>query len=403
MPKWQDNYFGQSAQGCKETVWLILFIIVPIFFANALALPALYFFLIICVLVQLGFAVYYFIPFIKYQPPTAKNFTPPVSVIIAAHNELNNLQRFLPNILQQRYPNFEVIVVDDRSTDGSAAYLKTLGQQFVHFRYVLIRNAVNTESFKKNALAQGIAAAANNILLFTDADCMPLCDSWITNMVAGFDNEFSMVVGFSPYIKKAGFLNHLIRFETLFTAIQYLSFSAKGDSYMGVGRNLAYTKACFFQINGFNSHINTLGGDDDLFVQEAARQYKVNIAISKESQTASIPKNTYQEWIIQKRRHLQVGRQYKLPDKLRIGVFMLSNIFFYLTLIFLLFVSDNFFPLSIIYTLRGIVVYIVYVLIARKLKEPLSVFLLPVLDLVYFLQYLVLGASVLIFKKVRWK
>jgi hypothetical protein len=221
--------------------------------------------------------------------------------------------------------------------------------------------------------------------------------------MAGFSGQAAMVLGYSPYRKISGFLNHLIRFETLLTAIQYLSFSVKGNAYMGVGRNLAYTKTCFIQNNGFKSHINTLGGDDDLFVQDAAPQHSVNIAITKESQIESIPKQTYQEWIIQKRRHLSVGRRYKLPDKLRVGIFMLANIFFYLLTIFLLFVPDNLMLVGILFTLRSIVVYSVYVLLAQKIKEPLSVFLLPVLDLVYFLNYLMLGVSVLILNKVRWK
>jgi glycosyltransferase involved in cell wall biosynthesis len=365
----------------------------------------LYFLLFACVLIQWGYAFYYFIPFYFYKPPVAApdQAPRPVSVIIAAHNELLNLQRLLPAVLSQQYPDFEVIVVDDRSTDGTAAYLENLEKKFGNFRYLKIDNAGRTENPKKYALTQGVARARSEYLLLTDADCIPLSNRWIDEMMTGFYGPTAMVLGYSPDRRKTGFLNHLIRFETLLTAIQYLSFCIKGKAYMGVGRNLAYTKKCFNQNNGFQSHITTLGGDDDLFVQDAAPQHHVNIAITKESQIESIPKTTYQEWIIQKRRHLSVGRQYKLPDKLRVGIFMLSNVFFYLIAIFLLFVPDNLMLLGILFTLRSVVVYVVYVLLAQKIKEPLSVFLLPVLDLVYFLNYLMLGVSVLILNKVRWK
>ncbi|MDB5261357.1 MAG: hypothetical protein JWQ14_638 [Adhaeribacter sp.] len=370
-----------------------------------MATGILYFLLLVCVLIQWGYAFYYFIPFYLYKPPVADpgQAAWPVSVIIAAHNELTNLKRLLPAVLAQDYPHFEVIVVNDRSTDESGAYLESLEKQYKNFRHLTITNADRPENQKKYALSQGVAQARYEYLLLTDADCMPLSNNWIGSMMAGFTAGVAIVLGYSPYRKKRGFLNHLIRFETLLSAIQYLSFSVKGKAYMGVGRNLAYTKTCFNQNNGFKSHINTLGGDDDLFIRDAAPQHKVNIAITKESQTESIPKSTYQEWVIQKRRHLSVGRYYKLPDKLRIGIFMVSNIFFYLISIFLLFVPDNIILLGILFTLRSIVVYFVYVLLAQKIKEPLSVFLLPVLDLVYFINYLMLGASVLILNKVRWK
>jgi hypothetical protein len=172
---------------------------------------------------------------------------------------------------------------------------------------------------------------------------------------------------------------------------------------MGVGRNLAYTKTCFNQNNGFESHKQTLGGDDDLFIKDASAKHKTNIVISAESQTLSIPKKTYSDWFVQKRRHLAVGQQYKTADKLRIGLFMLANIFFYLSAIILLFAQYNLTFFAILVCIRCIVVFTVYGQIARKLKEQISVMLIPLLDLVYIYNYLILGLSVLMYKKIRWK
>ena len=174
---------------------------------------------------------------------------------------------------------------------------------------------------------------------------------------------------------------------------------------MGVGRNLAYTKTGFYKANGFSSHQQAVGGDDDLFVQDAREMSNVNIVITKESQTASIPKQTYPDWFRQKRRHLAIGRQYQWPDKLRIGIFMMANILVYLTTFVLVFTAPDRFliPAGILFGLRCVVVYTVYALIARKLNERQLVMLMPVLDLVYILNYVALGFSVLMFKKVRWK
>jgi glycosyltransferase involved in cell wall biosynthesis len=361
--------------------------------------------LLLCfwVLIQLGYAFYYFLPFLFYQAPARERAGFPVSVIIAAHNEADNLSRLIPALLNQKYPCFEVLVVDDRSTDDTKININNLSHNNANLRILPIEQVPLGIHPKKYALTQGITNARYEHILLTDADCMPASDQWIKEMAKGFFGETAIVLGYSPYIRISGFLNQLIRYETLLTALQYLSFSMKGNTYMGVGRNLAYTKTCFSQVNGFGSHRTILGGDDDLFVQQARDHQGVNLVLSKASQTESIPKRTYQEWFIQKRRHLAVGQHYKLSDKIRIGLFMFSNLGFYLTGGVYLGISNELFLPIILFIGRGIVVSLIYWFTARKLQEKLSVFLLPLLDIIYFINYLVLGVSVLMFKNARWK
>jgi glycosyltransferase involved in cell wall biosynthesis len=305
--------------------------------------------------------------------------------------------------LRQDYDNFEVLVVDDRSTDDTKKYLTELKQINSNLRIHPIIQTPTGYNQKKYALKTGIAEATYEHLLFTDADCLPCSNSWISEMAKGFFADTAIVLGYSPYNRVPDFLNLLIRYETLVSAIQYLSFSVKGNTYMGVGRNLAYTKTCFYRNNGFESHKETLGGDDDLFVRDARSSQKVNIVFKKEAQTTSIPKESYPEWVTQKRRHMAVGRHYKMPDKIRIGLFMLANVFFYLITIFLLFAQYNLILLAILYVIRSIGLFSVYRAISRKLEENLSFLVLPLLDLIYSVHYLALGISVLIFNKVKWK
>ena len=355
------------------------------------------------VLIQLGYAFYYFIPFLWYRPPVRQAADFPVSVVLAAHNEAENLSRLIPALLQQNYPCFEVLVVDDRSSDDTKKNINNLSQIHARLRILAIEQAPLGIHPKKYALTQGITHARYEHILLTDADCLPASDQWIAEMAKGFFGGAAIVLGYSPYIRISGFLNKLIRYETLLTALQYLSFSMKGHTYMGVGRNLAYTKTCFSQVNGFGSHKAIVGGDDDLFVQRARNQQGVNLVLSPASQTKSIPKRTYQQWFIQKRRHLAVGQHYKWADKIRIGLFMFSNLAFYLTWGIYLVTSNELFLPIILFIGRSIVISLVYWFTARKLQEKLPVFLLPLLDLIYFINYLVLGVSVLMFKKVRWK
>ena len=358
--------------------------------------------LALCVLVQLYFSFFYFLPLSKHKDPAADTLRP-VSVIVAAHDELENLMELLPALIDQDYPEFEVILVNDRSEDDTEFYTYELERQFPHFRVVTIKKTPEYLNPKKYALALGIRAARYEHLLFTDADCRPFGPNWIKKMQAGYKTGAEVVLGYSPYVQIKGFLNQLIRYETLLTGIQYLSHANKGQAYMGVGRNLSYTKGCFFKNKGFASHIKINGGDDDLFVRDAANNSKVSIVIDKEAQTASIPKKTFREWITQKRRHMSVGARYKAADKRRIGAFVLSNILFYLLIIALLAINSHFAILGALVGVRYLSVFPVYVQAARRLDDRISWPLLPVLDVVYFFNYLFLGISVLMYKKFRWK
>ncbi|QNF31564.1 glycosyltransferase [Adhaeribacter swui] len=365
-------------------------------------LPLL-FLLLFCVLVQAGYTFYYFYSLVHYTTPELGTKQVPVSIIISAHNEYQNLQQLIPALLAQDYPEFEIVLINDRSTDESADLMRHYQAQDARIRVVTVYETPADFNSKKYALTLGIRVARYDNLLLTDADCKPLTDKWIDAMQAGFTTGAEIILGYSPYLKLPGFLNYLIRYETLLTAIQYLSFSLKNNAYMAVGRNVAYTKKCFYQTKGFASHIKFLGGDDDLFVQNAVAHSSPAIAISKNAQTVSVPKQTYSEWITQKRRHMRVGLQYKWSDRLRIGIFMLSNIIFYIIWIVMLLLQQYLWLLGILFFVRGIVLLTAYARIARKLNEKLSVIGMVVLDAAYFLHYLFLGVSVVLFKKVRWK
>ncbi|MFD3000802.1 glycosyltransferase [Pontibacter toksunensis] len=358
--------------------------------------------LALCVLVQLYFSLLYFMPLTRYQDPEA-NAVWPVSVVVAAHDELENLMELLPLLLDQNYPEFEIIVVNDRSEDDTEFYLFELEKQFPHLRVVSVKKTPEYLNPKKYALALGIRAAKHEHLLLTDADCRPLSKNWIGKMQSGYKTGSEVVLGYSPYAQLKGFLNHLVRYETLLTGIQYLSHANRGNAYMGVGRNLSYTKGCFFKNKGFASHIKTIGGDDDLFVRDAASNSNISIVIDKEGQTVSIPKSTLREWMVQKRRHMSVGGRYKAADKRRIGFFVVANILFYVISIAVLVLNSHLAILAALIGARYLSVFPVYVLVARRLNDTVSLLMLPLLDVVYFMNYLFLGISVILYKKFRWK
>lgn len=250
-----------------------------------------------------------------------------VTIIVCARNEYDNLTELLPLLNGQHYPTFEVLVMDDRSTDGTKSYLENGIAHLSRVRFLRIDKEHGHITPKKYALTIAIKKALYPTVLLTDADCRPASTDWLAGMVAPLsDAPTDLVLGFSPYEWRPGLLNLLIRSETLFTAVQYVSLALAGRPYMGVGRNLAYRTRTFFNNRGFYTHKNVLGGDDDLFVNEVATPQNTAVCLDPDTFTWSKPKETWADWRLQKRRHLHVGRYYRSAHKRRLGLLMGSYV-----------------------------------------------------------------------------
>ncbi|PWK19211.1 glycosyltransferase [Xanthomarina spongicola] len=340
--------------------------------------------------------------FLKEKDVSNKNI--PVSVIICAKNEAENLKKFLPSVINQEYPDFQIVLINDASYDDTLEVMEDFANKYNHIKIV---NVVNNEAFwanKKYALTLGIKAAKHEYLLFTDADCQPVSKHWISKMSANFSNSKSIVLGYGAYFKiKNSFLNKLIRFETLLTALQYFSFAKNGMPYMGVGRNLAYKKQAFFNANGFMDHMYIRSGDDDLFINQIANKNNTEICISQDSFTESIPKTTYKDWIKQKRRHITTASYYKTKHKSLLAIFYMSQLLFWILAIVLLFTLFKWqFVLSLI-VLRFIIQFILYGKASKKLNERDLVAYIPVLELFLIGMQLSIFISNLISKPKHWK
>ena len=215
-----------------------------------------------------------------------------VSVIICAKNEAENLKKNLPRIFKQKYDDFEVIVVNDRSWDNSKEILINFKEKFSNLKIVTIPENKSDNFGKKLALTVGIKAAKNNHLILTDADCYPSSDLWIKEMSQSFGNEKQIIIGAGIYERENGFLNKIIRYDTSQIAINFMGFAIAGVPYMGVGRNLGYTQEIYYLNNGFKSHYHISSGDDDLFVNQSSKGYN-EVVFNENSLTISSPKKKF--------------------------------------------------------------------------------------------------------------
>lgn len=309
----------------------------------------------------------------------------PISVIISARNESAQLTQNLPHIAEQIYQNFEIVLVDDHSEDDTLDVMHSFQAKHLanpNFSVQVIRCQNPDKSGKKNALTLGIEAARFEHLLFTDADCIPKTVHWIPSMAQNFSSKIELVLGYGAYQKiQNSFLNKLIRFETVLTAVQYFSYALQGMPYMGVGRNLAYTQEIFYRNKGFESHLNIRSGDDDLFVSANASTENTTIALNPNSFTISEPKRSWSSWIGQKRRHVSTSALYKRNHQFLLGLFYLSQVLFWVLLVLMIPETAGQIWFWIFVLLRFLFWYRTYQSAFKQLDERDLLFFLPVLEI----------------------
>ena len=351
-------------------------------------------------------SIYYlcFLSFASAKQKQLKPFNLPVSVIVCAKNEAQNLKHLIPKLLEQSYLNFELVLINDASFDDTLSVMEYFETKHNHIKVV---NVESNETFwgnKKYALTLGIKASSHDHLLFIDADCEPVSKHWIQLIANNFTEKKTIVLGYGGYKKvKHSLLNALVRYETLLTAIQYFSYSKLGNPYMGVGRNLAYNKSEFYNVNGFIDHMHLKSGDDDLFVNQVANSKNTTINFSRESHTLSNPPNSFSEWIKQKRRHISTASHYNVLDRVLLGVFYSSRISFYTLFVILICYYSTCQMVLLLFTLVIAIQFITFGKSAKKLNETNLIYFLPFLDIFLILFQLVIFIINCVSKPVHWK
>ena len=320
--------------------------------------------------IQLFYYLFFYLAVSRKKQNETKMARQPVSVIICARNEADNLTNFLPAVLEQDYPDYEVIVVNDCSEDNSYDILGAFLKKYPHLRISTVNKDPKFTHNKKFAQFIGIKAAKNEVLLFTDADCKPESDKWLEEMTSHFDEKTSFVLGYGGYFSEKGFLNKYIRYDCLTIAMQYLGMAMRGLPYMGVGRNLAYRRSVFFDNKGFGSHNHVISGDDDLLVNTIGNSRNTYVECSSEAHTRSVPSHNFNAWIIQKKRHLTTAPYYKFRDKFLLITEPLTRIIFYVSFIVLLSFTYLWPWVLAIFLTRLITQIIVFPSIQKKLNEP---------------------------------
>lgn len=312
---------------------------------------------------------------------------PPLSVIIVAKDAANELKENLPFILEQDYPEFEVIVIYDSAADDCDDVLKLLEDKYPNLYHTFIPDSARYISHKKLGITMGIKASRHDWLVFTESNCRPQSKRWLRQMARNFTPSTEIVLGYSNYEKASGWFNKKITFDTLLNSMRYLGMAISGHPYMGTGRNMAYRKSLYYKQKGFSSHLNLQRGEDDLFINETANEHNTRVETDPESLIRiSIPK--YKRiWREEKISYMATSRLFKGTARYLIGFETCSRLLFYITTIATITISTILHQWIIagIALLLWILRYVLQLVVFRKastyLGERKFYGLLPVFDI----------------------
>jgi glycosyltransferase involved in cell wall biosynthesis len=322
----------------------------------------------------------------------------PFSVIISARNEARNVIKYLPSILEQDYPTFEVIIIDDNSTDDTSKILNHFKGQYAHLHIIKIEH--KKSAGKKEGLQRAIRNTKYEWLVFTDADCYPKSDQWLRKMASKCDEKTEIILGYSPYSKENGLLNDFIRYETFMTAVIYGTFTLSGIPYMGVGRNMAYKKSTFLNTVSKEKFEKTASGDDDLAVNAMANSHNTVLQFEEKARVISLPKTTFSDFIKQKTRHLSPSTHYKAGHQWLLGLLAMSQATFYPVIIFLCFLNFNL--AAFIFFLRMMTMVPFQISLMNKMEAKDLRNKVIFLDLLFFLYYWYISFKWLKTKNSSW-
>jgi cellulose synthase/poly-beta-1,6-N-acetylglucosamine synthase-like glycosyltransferase len=344
----------------------------------------------------------YFLKVKRTETQTVNSNAPGISIIVVSCNAKSQLEKHLPQWLAQDYPNFEVIIANDRSTDDTPLFL--IEQQQIHpkLKVVSLDAEFVKMGGKKLALTLAIKKAQFQYFLFTEVDCIPSSDQWLKHMATQFSNEKHIVLGVSPIKPGQGFLASLIQHEQLINSLQYLGLSIAGKPYMGLSKNLAYSRATYNAVNGFSSHYHLPGGEDDLFIQEAATNSNTAQCINPNAFTYSEGPRSWKAYWKQKNRQLWVAKSYQMGVKQLLAIHPMAQLFYWVGIIlWFIFGSHCLWPI-IALMIKITPEWIIYHQKGKLLQMQKSIPLYPIFNLFESFWYVVVGINAFFSRKITW-
>lgn len=269
-----------------------------------------------------------------FRPIATEHDMPGVSILVYSHNQGEALVRNLPVWLAQDYPTFEVIVVDDNSLDDTQDVLTMFDQRSDRLYHTRIDEKVRGMSHRKLAILLGIKAAHHDIILSTQAQCLPSSDQWIMHMVRAFreDLRAEVVLGPVAYQRRASFLSRFCGWDLFQRQVQLFGLTLAVKPYAGWGQNMAFRRQVFYanRNQAFVGHLHIKPGEDDLFVADVAGHDNVAVECTPEAVVTDQTSPLFLGWSMERTSRAFTSQRYALAPKM---VAHLDTLTRYLTIV----------------------------------------------------------------------
>lgn len=321
-----------------------------------------------------------------------------ISIIIALRNEEENVDDLVESLNQFNYlkENFEVIFVDDHSTDRTYNKLKTKTDAINNFS-VLELKSIN-KSGKREALNFGIGKSKHPHILITDADCRPET-KWLKAYANNFNLGYQMLYGIAPFYQRENLVNRISCFENLRGTLLSLAMTSNGLPYTAAARNFGFAKNAFESLGGYTKTKDTISGDDDLLLREAVKgKMKIDVVTETGSFVYSETKNSFIEYFQQKARHTQTSFHYLKRHQVILGFWHLLNLSFLFSPLLMFFNP----LLGILLPAKLIIDFIVVISNQIKFSYKFSIAEIFYLQIFYEL-LLIIHFFNARFSEIRWK
>ncbi len=244
---------------------------------------------------------------------TGSENQPSVSIIVTSRNYLSHLEDLIPALLEQDYPDFEVVVVDDCSSDGTEWYLKELKMRYANLKTTQIIQ--ETDFPNALAITVGIRAASKEWLIFLTPLCRVSGSDWLKSYAQQFTPKKDAIVGYVNYSKAKGSSKRTFRYENFYSFLLFGTARALGLQMPISENNMAYRRETFLQMKGFAAVLDSPFSENELFLNKIAGRKNSAFQFNPSSSVHYIGEADWIDAVNFKKKQLLIKRKFSFGQR----------------------------------------------------------------------------------------
>lgn len=300
--------------------------------------------LVVTFFIDLIYTFFYLKNFKTCSKSSIQTNSVPVSIIICAKNQAHYLEKNLPGFLNQEYPEFEVVIVDNGSVDDTEDVLIRLKNKYSHLRSTKIPIDNKFKHNKKLALTIGVKAAKYNQIIHLNPNSYTENPAWLQHTIQHASGK--LYNAYSNFEYQKGFFYNFIRYDILKQTVKVAAFTKANKPYAGNAFNMSFLKSNFLANKGYAGNAHFEAGYDHLLSNDLAKKSEYKFSTNPEIKITIDSKNHAKVWKIINKHYYKSRKYIPLKRKLFLDtepivqfsflVFLIAS-FLYTNLYFLLF------------------------------------------------------------------